>query len=65
MCEHYNFKSEFMKKTNNNDTFYELVMEIFEYLPVACIINHSPKIVCLHSGISPEMANLDQLNSAD
>ena len=31
--------------------------DCFQYLPIACVIDD--KILCMHGGLSPELANLD------
>ena len=38
---------------------YELFMDSFDLMPVACIVNG--KFIALHGGISPEMKTLDDI----
>jgi serine/threonine-protein phosphatase 2B catalytic subunit len=57
MTEFFNFKAECEHKYSL--TMYEEVMEAFDWLPVAGIVNG--KFLCLHGGISPELVNIDSL----
>jgi len=38
---------------------YELFMDSFDLMPVACIVNG--KFIALHGGISPEMKTLEDI----
>lgn len=39
---------------------YERVMEAFDKLPIACILNG--KFFCVHGGISPDLNNLEDVS---
>ena len=54
----FNFKHECSVKYD--DEVYERVMESFDALPLACIINE--KFVAVHGGISPEIESFTEIN---
>jgi serine/threonine-protein phosphatase 2B catalytic subunit len=39
---------------------YERIMESFDALPLACLINE--KFICVHGGISPSLSVMEELN---
>lgn len=53
----FNFKHECENKYDLE--VYERVMESFDALPLACIINE--KFVAVHGGISPSIENVKKL----
>ncbi len=54
MTSQYNFKSECCIKYSQE--IYNLMMEAFDLLPLACIINNS--YFCVHGGISDKMIDV-------
>jgi serine/threonine-protein phosphatase 2B catalytic subunit len=54
----FNFRTEMLHKYDLET--YQLVMEAFDCLPLACVI--SDKFIAMHGGISPEFINLADLN---
>merc|ERR1719456_172911 len=61
MTEFFNFQAECEHKYNME--VYDCMMESFDALPIACIVNG--KFLSLHGGISPEMRTLDTLSQFD
>ena len=59
MCEYFNFKSECLSKYS--DLIYDLFIEVFERLPIACVINS--EYFCVSGGISPDCETIDKLSS--
>ncbi len=54
MTSFFNFKSEVIHKYDED--IYELFMESFDSLPLACIVNE--KFIAIHGGISPELKSV-------
>lgn len=54
----YGFKDEIIRKFGREDV-YELFNQMFEYLPIAAIIDN--EYICLHGGISPNLRKIKQL----
>lgn len=42
---------------------YELIMDMFDALPLACLINN--RFLCVHGGISHEIRNLEDITRID
>ena len=55
----HNFRQETISKYNQE--LYNMIMEAFDNLPLASIING--KILAVHGGISPEIDQILELNS--
>ena len=51
MSSHFSFKSECLTKFD--EEVYELIMDAFECLPIAAIVDD--RIFAVHGGISPEL----------
>lgn len=54
MTEQYNFRSECIEIYNQE--IYDLMMEFFDSLPLACIVNKA--YFCVHGGISDKQATV-------
>ena len=55
----YTFRKECIDKYDIES--YELVLELFNTLPLACIVNN--KFLCIHGGISPDLMKIDDINT--
>lgn len=42
---------------------YDRIMEGFDALPLACLINE--KFICVHGGISPQLQVMEELNKSN
>ena len=51
MTENFNFRTEILSKYDPE--IYELIMESFDYLPIAALVDN--KILAVHGGLSPEL----------
>ena len=58
MTSYFNFRSECLSKYNQ--MLYDRVMDTFDKLPVACLLNG--KFFCVHGGISPDLVSLQELS---
>ena len=61
MTQNFNFKIEMDEKFDTET--YELVMESFDTLPLAALIDN--KILAVHGGISPELESLSNIMRID
>ena len=61
MTTFFNFRSEVLYKYDLD--VYEAIMESFDCLPLACVINK--KFLALHGGISPELNSLADIERLD
>jgi len=59
MTEHFTFREEVLQKYKDQE-IYNLFLESFEAMPIAAIVNKD--YLCVHGGISPEMASVDEIN---
>ena len=57
LTQSFNFKTECEHKFNTN--FYETCMEMFDQLPLACIVNR--KFLAVHGGISPDLVRVSDI----
>ena len=57
MTQHFNFRNEVLSKYDLET--YELFMESFDSLPIACIVND--KFIAMHGGISPKLKSIEDL----
>ena len=61
MTSYHNFREECLQKYDQE--IYDMVMDSFDRLPLAAIING--QFLALHGGISPELENALDLNRVD
>ncbi len=59
MTEHFTFREEVLQKYKDQE-IYNLFLESFEAMPIAALVNKD--YLCVHGGISPEMASVDEIN---
>ena len=59
MTAFFNFRAECLYKYDQET--YELFMDTFDALPIACLVNE--KFLALHGGISPELKTLNDLKN--
>ena len=57
MTQHFTFREEAIRKYDED--VYKLVMEVFDAMPLAAIVNK--KYFAVHGGISPELKKIDSL----
>lgn len=57
MTSLYNFKAEVLIKYDQE--VYDNFIEMFDMLPIACVINNN--YFCVHGGISDEFVNVNIL----
>ncbi|KAJ3426287.1 serine/threonine-protein phosphatase pp2a-related [Anaeramoeba flamelloides] len=58
----YGFYNECLERYGNI-TVWRIFTDLFEYLPIAGIINNS--ILAIHGGLSPDIAKIDDIRSLD
>lgn len=58
LTSYFNFQKECELKYDSE--VYERIMESFDALPVACLLNE--KFLCVHGGISPTLTEIVELN---
>ncbi len=56
----YGFYDEIGKKYGNHNVWYYFT-EVFDYLPIAAVIEGS--IFCVHGGLSPRITTIDHMRS--
>ena len=61
MTSYHNFREECLQKYDQE--IYDLIMDSFDRLPIACIING--QFISLHGGISPDMDSCLEINKID
>ena len=59
LSQYFNFENEVINKYNKK--IYELFLNCFNSLPLACICSN--KFFAIHGGISPEFTTISQLQS--
>jgi serine/threonine-protein phosphatase 2B catalytic subunit len=57
MTQYFNFRTECLQKYDSET--YDLFMESFDALPIACIVND--KFIAVHGGISPQLKTIEDL----
>jgi serine/threonine-protein phosphatase 2B catalytic subunit len=63
MTEHFTFREEVLRKYGGDEDVYETIIETFEALPIAADVNGD--YLCMHGGISPELATVEDINRID
>ena len=58
MTQYFNFRHECLAKYD--EEVYDIIMEAFDHLPLACIVNG--KFICMHGGISPDIKTIEDIN---
>jgi len=61
MTTFFNFRAECLYKYDQE--IYDLIMDSFDMMPLACVING--KFIGVHGGLSPELKTLDDINKVD
>jgi serine/threonine-protein phosphatase 2B catalytic subunit len=59
MSEHFTFRTEMLNKYKEQE-IYELCLEVFEAMPLACVVNND--YLCMHGGISPALTDAEEIN---
>ena len=44
-------------------TVFDQFIDVFNYIPLAAILNNNKKILCLHGGIGPNLTTIDQISN--
>ena len=60
MASQHSFRQEVLSKQGGDQTVFEAFMDLFDCLPVACVLNG--EYFCVHGGISPHVARLADLD---
>ena len=63
MTEHFTFREEVLKKYDNDESVFDTFISVFEAMPIAADVNGD--YLCMHGGISPELATVDDINKID
>jgi serine/threonine-protein phosphatase 2B catalytic subunit len=58
MTEHFTFREETL--TKYDEEVYQLIMDSFDSMPLACLVNE--KYLGVHGGISPDLKKVDMIN---
>ena len=61
MTQYFNFRTECLSKYDQ--ATYDLFMDSFDSLPIACVVND--KFLTLHGGLSPSLKTLQDLQKLD
>jgi diadenosine tetraphosphatase ApaH/serine/threonine PP2A family protein phosphatase len=61
-CQYYGFYEEAKRKYGNEEIF-KIICEVFNYIPLAAIINN--KVFCVYGGLSPDLETIEEINKID
>ena len=61
MTENFTFRSEILEAYD--EQVYEMFLDVFNALPLACIIDE--KYLAMHGGISPDISKIEEINQID
>lgn len=61
MTENFTFRQEVIDRYDEQT--YEIFMDLFDSMPLACIIDD--KYLAMHGGISPNMQKAEEINKID
>ena len=61
-CQYYGFYEEAKRKYGNEEIF-KIICEVFNYMPLAAIINND--IFCIYGGLSPDLETIEEINKID
>lgn len=61
LTKFFNFKKECLAAYD--DEVYQVIMEVFDCLPLACVVNNM--YLAVHGGISPSLSALEDINKID
>ncbi|EAY08407.1 protein phosphatase 4 catalytic subunit, putative [Trichomonas vaginalis G3] len=62
VTQDYGFKEE-IKRKYNDESVYDLCLEVFNALPLAAVIDK--EVFCVHGGLSKDLHTVSQLNEID
>lgn len=63
MTEMFTFRDEVIDTPGYDEEVYELFMDVFDAIPVACKIDN--KYLAMHGGISPDIDLIEDINKAN
>ena len=63
MTEHFTFREEVLRKYDGDESVFDAFIEAFESMPLAADVNGD--YLCMHGGISPELATVEDINKID
>jgi serine/threonine-protein phosphatase 2B catalytic subunit len=61
MTQHFTFREEALTKFD--EEVYNMIMEVFDALPLAAVVNK--KYFAVHGGISPDLKKIEMINNID
>jgi len=61
--QNYGFHVECLKKYNQSSTVWLYINEMFDYLPLAAVIDN--KLFCIHGGLSPSIQKIEDIKALE